>query len=255
MYKLSILSLLIVFLQVSFSQTKVINFVETGDNYYKNFDIKNAASNYQKAYEQNHNDYSTLKKLTRVYNDLSEYYYEIKDKNNAELSVNNAMKYATLFQSRYPDSSAAYSLLAMSYGNLALFKGDKEKIKLAYKIKDNAESAIKLNPNDFLAYIILSIYNRQIASLSWFERTFANMFFGKVPEGNFEDAEKFMLKALSIQPQAVIAMFHLSLVYKETDDEEKEIIWLKKVIDAPINDFRDQFAKRKAKNRLAELLD
>lgn len=256
MNNLNIMIVLIIYIYslIGFAQSEN-NYIETGDSFYKKFDLKNAALNYQKAYDKKPNDYYSLQKLTRVYNDLGEYYYEIKDNKNAETSINNALKYAEIFQSKFPDSASVYSLLALSYGNIALFKGDKEKIKLAYKIKDNAEKAIKLNPNDFLPYIILSIYNRQIASLSWFERTFANVFFGKVPEGNIEDAEKMMLKALSIQPGVIIAMYHLSLVYQETDEEEKEISWLKKVIDAPINDFRDQFAKAKAKKRLAELLD
>lgn len=254
MNKLSIIILLIIYSGIGFAQSEN-NYIEIGDNFYKNFDLKNAAINYQKAYDKNPNDYYSLQKLTRVYNDLGEYYYEIKDNRNAETSINNALKYSELFQSKFPDSASVYSLLAMSYGNIALFKGDKEKIKLAYKIKDNAEKAIRLNPKDFLPYIILSIYNRQIASLSWFERTFANLFFGKVPEGSFEEAESMMLKALSIQPDVVIAMFHLSLVYKEIDKEEKEIFWLQKIVNASVKDFRDQFAKIKAKKRLAELID
>ena len=143
----------------------------------------------------------------------------------------------------------------MSYGNLGLYKGGDEKIKLAYKIKENADKSIEKHPNDYLPYIILSIYNRQIASLSWFERTFANIFFGKVPDGSLEESERMMLKALKMQPGIVIAMFHLSLTYQEMDNEQKEIEWLKKTIDAPASDFRDKYAKRKANERLKDLLD
>lgn len=143
----------------------------------------------------------------------------------------------------------------MSYDNLATFKGGTEKIKLASKIKDNAEKSLRLNSNDYLPYTILSIYHRQIASLNWFERAFANTFFGKVPEGSLEESEKMMLKALSIQPGVITAMFNLSLTYKEMDNEKKEIEWLKKIISAPINDFRDKYAKRKAKDRLADLIN
>lgn len=106
----------------------------------------------------------------------------------------------------------------MSYGNLATFKGGTEKIKLASKIKDNAEKSLRLNSNDYLPYTILSIYHRQIASLNWFERAFANTFFGKVPEGSLEESEKMMLKALSIQPGVITAMFNLSLTYRDMDN-------------------------------------
>ena len=56
-------------------------------------------------------------------------------------------------------------------------------------------------------------------------------------------------------PGIVIATFHLSLIYKETGEEEKEIETLKKVLELSERDFRDKFAKRKAKKRLDELLE
>lgn len=240
--------------QVLLSQSSNV-FLARGDNFYNKFDLKNAALNYEEAYKINTKDYNALLKVTQIYNDLGEDYYELKDEKNAEVAVKKAVKYAEQFAANYSDSAKVYSLLAMSYGNLGLYEGGNEKIKLAYKIKENAEKSIKKDSKDYLPYIILSIYHRQIASLSWFERSFANIFFGKVPDGSLEESEKMMLKALSLQPNIVIAMFHLSLTYREMDNEQKEITWLKKVIDAPINNFRDKYAKRKAKERLAELID
>ena len=108
--------------------------------------------------------------------------------------------------------------------------------------------------SDYLPYVILGIYNRQTGALSWFERLFANTFFGDVPEASFEESEKMLLKALELQPGIVIAAFHLSLTYKETGEEEKEIEMLNKVLKLPNLNFRDTFAKRKAKERLEDLL-
>ena len=107
----------------------------------------------------------------------------------------------------------------------------------------------------YLPYLILGIYNRQIDALSWIERLFANTFFGDVPEGSFEESEKMMLKVLELKPGLVIAALHLSLTYQEMGKEEKEIALLKKVIELPETNFRDKFAKRKAKERLEELLN
>lgn len=239
---------------ISFPQSNN-DFIAKGDASYKKFDLKDAAENYELAYKQNPSDYTTLLKITRIYNDLGEDFYELKDEENAEDAINKAVKYAEAFYSKFPDSAHVYTLFAMSYGNLALYKGGNEKVKLAHKIKENAEKAIKIDPQDFLAYIILSIYHRQIASLSWFERAFANTFFGKVPDGSLDESEKMMFSALKINPKIVIAMYHLSLTYQEMDNEPKEIEWLKKTIDAPISDFRDKYAKKKANERLKDLLD
>lgn len=231
------------------------DYIGSGDKYYKNFDLINAAENYQSAHKQNPEDYFSLEKVTKIFNDLGEDYYELSDKENAEIAFNKAVKYAEIFRSKFPDSAKVYTLIAMSYGNLAQYKGRNEKIKLANKIRENAEKSIELNPNDYLPYIILGIYNREIASLNWFERIFANTFFGQVPEGSLQSAEQLLLTALKLKPGIITAMFHLSLVYQDMENEKKEIDWLKKIIDAPVTDFRDKYAKKKAKERLNELLN
>ena len=227
--------------------------VERGDSLYAKFEMAAALLNYEQAFSLKSDDYNLLLKITRVCNDLGEYYYELRDEKSSEEVVYKAVDYAEKFYKLYPDSAKVYTFLAWSYGNQALFEGGKEKIKLAYKIKDNAEKAIQMDSTDYLPYIILGIYHRQLAALNWFERTFANIFFGKVPEGSFEESEKMMLKALEIQPVIIIATFHLSLTYKEMGETEKEIEMLKKVLELPERDFRDKFAKRKAKERLKEL--
>lgn len=229
--------------------------IDEGDSLYINYDLAKALHNYEQAYNLKPDDYNLLLKITRVCNDLGEYYYELHDDSSSEKAVYEGVNFAEKFHRLYPDSAKVYTFLAWSYGNQALFEGGTEKIKLAHKIKDNAEKAIRMDSTDYLPYIILGIYNRQLAALSWFERLFANTFFGDVPEGSFEDSEKLMLKALEIQPGIIIATFHLSLTYKEMGNEEKEIEMLKKVLELPECDFRDKFAKRKSKKRLAELLN
>jgi tetratricopeptide (TPR) repeat protein len=230
-------------------------FISKGDSLYQVFDFESAAAEYEKAYSVSPDEFEVLLKLTKVYNNLGEEYYEHRDEIKSESAINKALKYALEFEERYPDSAQVYSHLAWSYGNLALYKGGNEKIKLAHKIKNNAEESIKRNPGDYLPYIILGIYHRQIASLSWLERLFANTFFGDVPDGTLEESEMFLLKALDLEPGIGIATFHLSLVYREMDDEEKEIKALKKLLQLPEKDFRDKYAKAKAKRRLKELTE
>jgi tetratricopeptide (TPR) repeat protein len=227
--------------------------VARGDSLYAKSEMQSALDNYEQAYAIDSSDYYLLLKLIRTCNDLGEYHYELRDEKSAEMVVYQGVDCAERFASLYPDSAKVYAFLAWSYGNQALFEGGNEKIKLAHKIKDNAEKSIKMDSTDYLPYLILGIFNRQIGALNWFERLFANAFFGDVPEGSFEESEKMMLKALELQPGIVIATFHLSLTYKEMDEEENEIAMLIKVGELPEVNFRDKFAKRKSKERLEEL--
>ena len=253
--KLSLILILLFSNSIIVSSNSFDELISKGDSLYAQSDMQNDLDYYEQAYSIDSSNYYLLLKLTRVCNDLGEYYYELHDEESSEKVVYDGVDYAERFYSLYPDSARVYTYLAWSYGNQALFEGGKEKIKLAHKIKDNAAKAISIDSTDYLPYVILGVYNRQIGALSWFERLFANIFFGDVPEGSFENSEKMMLKALELQPGIVIAAFHLSLTYKEMDEEEKEITMLKKVIELPELDFWDTFAKQKSKERLQELLD
>jgi len=57
--------------------------LDKSDEFYRKFDLKNAAINYDQAYKHNPEDYNTLLKITRIYNDLGEDYYENADEKNA----------------------------------------------------------------------------------------------------------------------------------------------------------------------------
>ena len=253
--KRKLLLFFLIFLPYFSSAQSFDGFIKLGDDCYTKFDLDQAYVNYTKALEIKPKDYLALLKITKICNDLCEYYYELHDEESAEKETREAVLKAKQFYLLFPDSAKVYALLAWSYGNLALFEGGQEKIKLSHKIKDNAETAIKMDSTDYLPYIILSIYNRQIASLSWFERLFANTFFGDVPEGSFEESKRLMLKALELKPGIIIGLFHLSLTYKEMGETDKEVKTLKKILQLPKRDFRDDFAKRKSEKRLKELLD
>jgi tetratricopeptide (TPR) repeat protein len=100
----------------------------------------------------------------------------------------------------------------------------------------------------------MGIYYRELARLSWFERAFANTFFGKVPDGSFEDSIEMFNKALMINNNMIVATYQLSKTYRALGSEKKEVELLKKVIKLPERNFRDKFAKRKAERRLGKLI-
>ncbi len=228
-------------------------FIQKGDKYYESFDNKAALDNYLKAYKLAPDEYDVLFRMARSYNDLGEEYYEYKEKDSSEMMIKKAIEISEKMKNDFPDSAATYAYLAMSYGNQALYEGGKAKIKLAHKIEDNAKKSIQINPDQYLSYVILGIYYRQIADLSWFERMFANAFFGDVPDGSFEQSVNMLQKALKIKPNTIVASYQLAQTYKAMGDTDKEKKILTELLNYPQKNFRDKFAIRKAKKRLSQL--
>ncbi len=228
-------------------------YLKAGDDLYKKFDILNAARNYEKAFKIDPDNYNVMVKLVRIYNDIGEDFYEKRNMEKSEKYIKEAVKMAELFQQKYPDSADAYAYIAMSYGNLALHEGGKEKVKLAKKIEENAKISIEKDPGKYLPYIILGIYYRQISNLSWIERLFANAFYGDVPDGSYEQSLEMFQKVLQLSPGMITATFQMAQVYRDLDNEEMEEKLLKKVLTLPIRDFRDKYSIKKSKIRLEEL--
>jgi tetratricopeptide (TPR) repeat protein len=228
-------------------------YIAKGDESFKELKNMDALNYYEDAYKIEPGNFVVMLRLVRSYNDVGEEYYEQKKRDEAEAYMNKAVDFAINFKNKFPDSADTYSYLSLSYGNIALFKGGKERIKYANLVEQNAKISISLNGNNFLPYLILGIYYRELASLNWIERIFANTFLGSLPKGTYEDSEKYLKKALSIDPDMVVAVFHLSKTYKAMGRSTEEISLLKQVQSMQVRNFRDIYAKQKAKKRLSQI--
>jgi tetratricopeptide (TPR) repeat protein len=228
-------------------------FIKKGDEFHEAFDNVDAALNYEKAYELVPHNFEVLIKLTGAYNDAGEEYVELRKRDEAKNFIDKAIAYAEILHKEFPDSAKTYCYLALSYGNIAMFSGSKERIKLANLIKEDAEKSIRMDSTLYVSYIILGIYNREIANLGFFERLFANTFLGNVPNGSFEESIKMFTKALSIFPDTIVPTYGLAKTYRYMGEEEKEKEFLLKVFNYKIRNFRDKFAIEKAKRRLEKL--
>ena len=249
--RIQYLILIILIIMPSICYCKGIkDYLEKGDESYSKFNNVEAISYYEKALNITPNNFEVLLRLVKTYNAAGEEYYEYRNRTEAEYYINKALEFADKFRIKFPDSAEVYSYFAMSNGNIALFKGGKEKIKYAKLVEQNAKKSISINPNAYLPYIILGIYYREIAGLSWIERAFANTFLGGIPSGSYKDSESMFKKALSFDPNMIVANYQLAKTYRQMDKESEEKALLQKVLKLPIRDFRDKFAKEKATKRL-----
>ena len=223
--------------------------LKQGDDYYAKFDNKKALASYEKAYAVNPSSYEALMKVTRAYIDLGE---DLDNKESEGLYL-QAVDHAKWMIKEDPQKAEPYFYAAAAYGKLALFRGGKEKVKLSGFVEKNAKKAIELDPQYEKPYTTLGIYYREVANLNWFLKAFANTFFGGKLKGTNEDAEKFLLKAIELDPARIYPRFALAKTYKIMRKKDKEIEQLKKVLELPVSDHEDQKKKDKAKAWLEKL--
>lgn len=229
------------------------DYIEKGKKAYNEFKLEKSVEYFEIAYKNNPSDYEAMINLSRAYNAAGDEAQYLGNEDKSEFFIKKALDLSEKIVKAFPDSGAAHAYLSLSYGNYAEHVGGKERIKMAKRIEQSSKKAIKLKPDFYLPYVILGIYYRKLASLSWLEKAFANTFFGSLPDGTFEDSRVMLEKALSIDPNIMIAVYNLSRTYRELDNEAKEKELLVRASKIPIRDFRDKYTLPKVKERLSEL--
>lgn len=225
-----------------------------GDRYFEQFDNYHAIKEYEKANKLSPGNIDILMRLTRSYNDYGEDMKESKPY-EAEIYFKKAIENAEILNKEYPDRAEPYFLLAEAYGNMARFKGGKDKVKLARDIEKNSKKAIELNPYLAPAYVVLGIYYREVANLSFFEKVFANTFLGGMPKGTNEDSKNMLRKAVELSPESIYVHFDLAETYEKLNEKGNAIEHYKKVLELHMTDHQDMMKKEKAEKRLNKLQD
>ncbi|GAK60056.1 hypothetical protein U27_07044 [Candidatus Vecturithrix granuli] len=248
-YFCSVMLLGLLICSVQLVAQDVQTLLQQGDAYYEQLDNAKALVEYEKAYQLAPDDFGVLMRLTRSCNNVGE---DI-DSDDSKPYFERAVEYAETMLEKYPDKAETHYFLSVSYGNLAMFTGGKTKVKLSRNVKEHAEKAIRLDPNHAESHVVLGIYYREIANLNRVLKAFAKVFFGGLPGGSNEDAERSFLKALELKPDYINAHFQLAKTYEKMKDKDKAIAQYEQVLELPIHDHQDQAIKTKAEKQLSEI--
>eukprot|EP00759_Apiculatamorpha_spiralis_P042993 PhF_6_TR40698/c1_g2_i2/m.61181 len=103
-----------------------------------------------------------------------------------------------------------------------------EKIKNTYKIKEYAERATELIPNDGTAQHVAGAFHYHVANISWMERKVASTLFATPPTAKFEDAAKHLEKAHVLTPNFIRNALMLGDCYQKLGQGEVAKGWYRK---------------------------
>jgi tetratricopeptide (TPR) repeat protein len=172
---------------------------------------------------------------------------QVADQKNAKI-FQKAEKYARAAIKSDPSSSESYKWLAIALGAQSKYSSTKEQVRQSGEIKKNIEKAIELNPDDDIAYLVLSRWHYKVSALSGVARTFARIIYGGVPKASLKKAEELLLQAIKIHDR-VAHRYNLAKVYKRMDRQEEAMEQLRLALLLPVTFPEETKDKEKAKRK------
>ncbi len=221
--------------------------ITQGDSAYQAFDYDRAISYYETAKNQDSTACSLLLKLADAYF----YGAYIKPEDKQVFFYNKAHEVLNKARTLNPKHPGVYARLGQVMGQLALFRGGKEKVKLGLAVKFYADTALSYDPDHPIGNAVMGIWHYQLANLSFLERFFGGVIFGDIPEGSNDTAAVYLKKAVDLWPHMIYYRYAYARVLRELDREEEARKQLKTALSLPLTIEGD----RKNKKLVAQLLE
>ncbi len=158
-----------------------------------------------------------------------------------------SLSFAKIACNTYPKSDEANVSMSIALGRIALTKNGKDKIELVKDIKSYADNAIKLNPNNAIAWHVLGKWYYEISNLNFIEKNAVNLFFGKLPEASFQKSINAFEKAKILSKDFMQNYLELARAYKKTGQNRLALSNLNDLIKLPAKTQNDILLINEAK--------
>jgi len=163
------------------------------------------------------------------------------------------LNYAQRAAALAPNDSEAQLSPAISYGKMVAIQGIKEQTEASRRIKDAADKAIRLDPNNDLAWHVLGRWNRVLAGVNSVKRTFASLLYGELPAGSNSEAVLCFQKAIQINPNRLMHYIELGQTYAQMGKNADARRLIVQGLAMPDVEKDDPEIKRRGRETLAKL--
>lgn len=224
--------------------------IALGDREYEQRNLVAALQHYEAAVAKDSASTEGLWKAANAAVDLGEF-------NDAEREsyYTRAEQLARLAVKSNPNSAEAHFALAKALGRVALSKGKREKVKYAGAVHDEAVAALKLDQTNAGALHVFGMWNAEIMRLSRIERWAARNLLGGgvLGEASWDNAQTYLERAVSIEPNRITHRLDLAGVYADRGDTAKAREQYEMIARLPVTDYNDPRYKQLAEERLRDL--
>jgi hypothetical protein len=135
-----------------------------------------------------------LWRISKMHTDLA---IASKSENAALKHADRAIDFARRGVASAPRHAMAHAVLAVAYGQKAVFVPNTEKMDLSKLLYSHAGTALEIDASNTVAMLVLGIWHREVASLNWVVRLLLKAAYGDVPEASLEESQRLLAQAPS----------------------------------------------------------
>jgi Tfp pilus assembly protein PilF len=237
-----------------FGQTAA-DHIRQGDEYFAQFNDAKALEEYLLAVQAEPTNYEALWKTARGYFDVADL-MSPSEPNVGEKQrklYSDSMNYARQAIRADPKGTWGHFFLSGAWGMFVLTQGKKEQVNASKQIKAEIEKAIEYDPNNDLAYHALGRWHCRMAEIGGAQRFFGGLLYGSIPKGTFEEAEKYMKKAIELNPNYTNHHLELGRIYLDMKKPDLAKQEFEKVLELPQLTSKCPMYKKEAQAELDAL--
>jgi tetratricopeptide (TPR) repeat protein len=164
-----------------------------------------------------------------------------------------ALDYSRRAAALAPNNAEAQLAIGISYGKMLPFLATKEQIEASNHIKDSADRALELDPDNDLAWHVLGRWHRTLSDVHTVKRRLAALVYGQLPQTTTEEAVKCFEKAIEINPTRLIHYVELGRAYAQMGKTAEARRFIERGLTMPNLEKDDPDTKRRGRETLAKL--
>jgi tetratricopeptide (TPR) repeat protein len=199
-------------MQVLAEDPRVTTLVQQGDAADKQGKTRVALMSFRAAEAIEPQNAGVLLRISKQYGDLIDV---TKPEENAKRMADLALDYGNRALTADPKNAKAHLNLAISYGHLTDFVGNKTKLEYSKIIRDETAKSIELDPTDDYAWHVMGRWQAGVANVNGMLKALASLVYGGMPKASNEEAVRCFKKAIEIAPQRLMHHAELAHVYKQ----------------------------------------
>jgi tetratricopeptide (TPR) repeat protein len=221
--------------------------VKKGDAFEAKFENQKALDAYLAAAKLAPPSAELLRRIAQQYGEL------MTDTNSDEEKRalgDKALDYARQAVTADPNDAMAELAVAVCYGRTAPLMDNKTKIAYSRLVKEYADKALALDPNNDLTYNVLGSWNYELASLNPILRSIAGFIYGQIPDASYEEAAKDFQHALQINPNRLANHIGLGRAYAAMGKTAEARAELQRGLSMPDEAKDDPYVKAQGRETL-----